>query len=74
MMHRNLDRRVEALVKVGSEDVKARVREFLDLALSDNFSAWTLRADGSWVRLTPGENEVIDMQSELTQRATARRA
>jgi len=48
MMERNLDRRVEALVDVTSEDVRARLREILEVVLADDELAWELSADGSW--------------------------
>ncbi len=70
MMHRNLDRRVEVLAGVGSEQIKAELRAFLELALSDNYSAWNLQQDGSWLRETPPEEgPVIDLQQELMKRA-----
>ena len=70
MMHRNLDRRVEALVKVKREEVRRRLRSVLDLALEDNTTAWALQPDGSWSRLAPtnGEPEV-SQQVELMRRA-----
>jgi len=49
MMHRNLDRRVEALVRVDDRDHRARLRGILDLAIGDG-TAWELRADASWER------------------------
>jgi polyphosphate kinase len=49
MMHRNLDRRVEVLVRVDDAGHRARLREILDRAVADP-TAWSLRADGSWSR------------------------
>ncbi|HUB71400.1 MAG TPA: polyphosphate kinase 1 [Acidimicrobiales bacterium] len=48
MMERNLDRRVEALVDVTSEEVRARLREILEVVLADDELAWELSGDGSW--------------------------
>jgi polyphosphate kinase len=48
MMHRNLDRRVEALVKVQAPELKQRLKKILDLAFADNRSAWTLDEHGQW--------------------------
>ena len=42
MMQRNLDRRVEALAAVKSPELREQLKLVLDLALSDNASAWTL--------------------------------
>jgi polyphosphate kinase len=53
MMHRNLDRRVEALVRVDDADHRARLRDILDLAIGDG-TAWELRAGGSWERRSDG--------------------
>jgi polyphosphate kinase len=48
LMHRNLDRRVEVLVKVPSEDNTAQLAELLDLAFADTTFAWELGPDGDW--------------------------
>jgi polyphosphate kinase len=52
MMHRNLDRRVEALVRVQSPELKERLKKVLDLAFSDTRSAWTLDGNGDCIRPT----------------------
>jgi polyphosphate kinase len=49
MMHRNLDRRVEVLVRIGDPDHRARLRGVLELALTDG-TAWKLGPDGTWTR------------------------
>jgi polyphosphate kinase len=72
MMHRNLDRRVETLVRIRSDAVKEKLTQILDVALSDNSSAWNLSPDGSWVKLAPDTGEdVVDLQSTLTERSGA---
>jgi polyphosphate kinase len=48
MMERNLDRRVEALVDVTSEEIQVRLREILEVVLADDELAWELAADGTW--------------------------
>ena len=48
MMHRNLDRRVEALVRVTSPELRERLKTVLDLAFADDCLAWTLDAHGEW--------------------------
>jgi polyphosphate kinase len=50
LMHRNLDRRVEVLVQVPSEDNVTQVCDLLDLAFADSTSAWELGPAGEWVR------------------------
>ncbi len=57
MMHRNLDRRVETLVKVERPDLKERIRTLLETARSDNSSSWNLDSQGRWspLEVPPGE-------------------
>jgi len=50
MMHRNLDRRVEALVQITAEKHKARLKGILDDSVSDLFSTWKLDNENTWVR------------------------
>ena len=57
MMDRNLDRRVEALVPIEQEDLKARLAEIMRIDLEDRELAWELAADGVWSRVKgPGLN------------------
>jgi polyphosphate kinase len=62
MMHRNLDRRVEALVRVHGADHRSRLRSVLSLAVDDP-TAWRLGPDGNWSRGEPagrsGMQEVL---------------
>jgi polyphosphate kinase len=48
MMHRNLDRRVEALVRVTSPELRERLKAVLDLAFAEDCLAWTLDQHGEW--------------------------
>ncbi len=50
MMHRNLDRRIETLIRVHGPDQQDELSAMLDLAFSSRVSAWTLDADGTWER------------------------
>jgi polyphosphate kinase len=50
MMHRNLDRRVEALVKVADPAHGTRLRELIALGMDDGTSSWWLSGDGTWTR------------------------
>jgi polyphosphate kinase len=70
LMHRNLDRRVEVLCQVSDTQAKKQLREFLDLALDTDTSAWELEPDGRWVR-SGGKNS-IDFQELLMKRLAAR--
>ncbi len=49
MMHRNLDRRVEVLVRL-PEASRDEVRRLLDLAFAPTTQAWELHPDGEWKR------------------------
>ena len=50
MMQRNLDRRVESLVRIESEKHKERLKGILDDSMSDQYSTWKLTDDNQWVR------------------------
>ena len=47
LMHRNLDRRVEALVRLGTEHA-AQVSGLIDMGFDDSTKAWIGQPDGSW--------------------------
>ena len=69
MMHRNLDRRVEVLVRVDDARSRARLRDILDAAMHDT-SAWQLRGDGSWERRATN-GDAAPLQETLMSRANA---
>jgi polyphosphate kinase len=48
MMHRNLDRRVEVLVRLPSAELIDQVGSLLDLAFDADTGAWVLDSDGAW--------------------------
>jgi polyphosphate kinase len=48
VMPRNLDKRVEAMLRVTEPRVRARLDEVLDLNLADDVLAWSLDSDGTW--------------------------
>jgi polyphosphate kinase len=50
MMHRNLDRRVEVLVRLSEPDHVRSVTEMFELAMSEQVSAWALEQNGNWRR------------------------
>jgi polyphosphate kinase len=54
-MPRNLDRRVETVTPVEDRALHPRLRALLETCLADNRQAWELRADGSYVQRTPGD-------------------
>ncbi|WP_459737816.1 RNA degradosome polyphosphate kinase [Streptomyces sp. E-15] len=50
MMHRNLDRRIEALVRVVDPGHRAALNRLLDTGMSDTTASWHLGPDGEWTR------------------------
>ena len=50
MMHRNLDRRVEVLVRLSEPDHVKSILEMFELAMSEQVSSWTLESNGNWIR------------------------
>ncbi|MER5626610.1 RNA degradosome polyphosphate kinase [Streptosporangium sp. NPDC001682] len=60
MMRRNIERRVEVLVKVASQQQRNYLSGLLDRAMSDDTATWWLNPDGTWVR-HPGD----DLQTYL---------
>jgi polyphosphate kinase len=72
MMPRNLDRRVEALAIVKSPELRQQLKLVLNLALSDNSSAWTLDRHGRWNKVQPAADEPrLAFQEELMKHPAA---
>ena len=69
LMHRNLDRRVESLVRIERPAHKASLQEIFDLSLSDETSSWHQDQD-TWKRVSKNSNgEVLqDLQSLYIKR------
>jgi polyphosphate kinase len=69
MMHRNLDRRVEALVKLVQTDHIKDLKDIMDLAMSEKVATWILDREGQWQRRSVDDegNQLPDMQDELMQ-------
>lgn len=65
-MNRNLFRRVEQMAPLEDPRIRERVmREAFEIYLADNTHTWTLEADGSYRRLTPGSDEPVNAQIQL---------
>ncbi len=69
LMHRNLDRRVEVLVRVPTPEHISQLGQLLETSVSDDTKSWHLGADGTWT-LHPG----VDLQTTLTDQARSRRS
>jgi polyphosphate kinase len=70
VMHRNLDRRVEALVRIDSEKHKERLKSILDDSVSDVYSTWKLSGDNKWIRSSrspEGEN-LVNFQDHFIEK------
>ena len=67
MMHRNLDRRVEALVRITDTDHLRELDEVFELAMSAETSSWSLDSSGEWVRNSRDDSgaPLRDMQNVL---------
>ncbi|MGO3140681.1 MAG: RNA degradosome polyphosphate kinase [Galactobacter sp.] len=79
MMHRNLDRRVEALVALSNAEDKADLLTLLDTYLDAGTASWHLAVDGTWTRhhLDQDGEALMDIQEYLLrsrERAAARRS
>jgi polyphosphate kinase len=76
MMHRNLDRRVEAMVRLRSPQHIAELSGLLDLGFDDGMTSWHLESDGSWVRhaVGPDGEPLRDVQQVLIQRRRRRKS
>ena len=57
-MTRNLDRRVESLVRIETPELRDRLVRILDVCLADNAQARLLRADGVYVFCRPGRSSL----------------
>jgi polyphosphate kinase len=50
MMHRNLDRRVEALVRLRDPEHLRALTDMVDVSMDDGTASWHLDPDGAWAR------------------------
>ncbi|TDL45025.1 RNA degradosome polyphosphate kinase [Microbacterium oleivorans] len=75
MMHRNLDRRVEALVRVMEPAHVSELLALFDLAMDDGTSSWHLGAEGEWTRhhLAADGTPLVDLQEKTMSDVLRRR-
>ena len=75
MMHRNLDRRVEALVRLTDPRHLADLRSLMDRGMSDEYMHWKLGGDGRWMRhhVDAEGVELADLQAALIEMHAKRR-
>jgi polyphosphate kinase len=67
LMHRNLDRRVETLIRITSPEEVEELINYIDFQMADTTSSWHMQADGSYVRHSTDENgkPLVDCQEAL---------
>lgn len=56
-MERNLMHRVEICFPILSARLQARIRNDLQIYLTDNYQSWELQPDGNYILNTPGKDE-----------------
>jgi polyphosphate kinase len=75
MMHRNLDRRVEALVRLVDPRHISDLKALMSFGMSDEVSSWHLSGDGRWTRhCTDVDGKgLLELQGTLIENNTKRR-
>jgi polyphosphate kinase len=74
MMHRNLDRRVEALVRIVAPAQITELNDLFSLAMSDQTSSWWLDGDGVWTRhATDADGKILADIQDKTMASVQRR-
>ncbi|MBT1035310.1 RNA degradosome polyphosphate kinase [Canibacter sp. lx-45] len=56
LMHRNLSRRVEVLVRIESSEQKQRLAKLFEIAFNSEVDLWELQVDNSWARVASDKN------------------
>ena len=74
LMHRNLDRRVEALVRIVAPEQIDELIKYVDLQMADSPASWHMQADGTYVRHCKDEEgrPLVDSQEYLIKKHTRR--
>lgn len=75
LMHRNLDRRVETLVRITDPDAITELLDLLVVSMADTTSSWHLQSDDRWERhaIDPDGAPLTDLQALLVARHSRRR-
>jgi polyphosphate kinase len=75
MMHRNLDRRVEALVRLNDPAHLNEIEELFDLAMSDDTASWRLDVTGLWTHhsLSAAGTPLQDAQAVTMREISSRK-
>ncbi|PJM74104.1 RNA degradosome polyphosphate kinase [Bifidobacterium primatium] len=75
LMHRNLDRRVEALVRITAPEQIEELIKYVDFQMADTTSSWHMQPDGTYVRHSRDAEgkPLVDSQEALIKKHTRRR-
>jgi len=70
LMHRNLDRRVEALVRVTAPEQIDELIKYMDLQMADSTMSWHMQPDGTYVLHTKDDEgrPLVDSQEYLIRK------
>ena len=70
LMHRNLDRRVEALVRVTAPEQIDGLIKYVDLQMADSTMSWRMQPDGTYVLHTKDDEgrPLVDSQEYLIRK------
>ena len=70
LMHRNLDRRVEALVRITAPEQIDDLIKYIDLQMADSTLSWHMQPDGSYVLHTTDDEgrPLVDSQEFLIRK------
>ncbi|WP_084039759.1 RNA degradosome polyphosphate kinase [Demequina sp. NBRC 110053] len=76
LMHRNLDRRIETLITIASEQQREFLLNNISMAMSPDYIGWELGSDGAWTRSDTAEDgtRLKDLQATYIKRQPKRRA
>ncbi len=75
IMHRNLDRRIETLVRLTAPAHLEEIDWLFNLAMSEKTAAWWLNESGEWMRfnVTDTGKHLQDLQDVVMRRISARK-
>ena len=70
LMHRNLDRRVEALVRITAPEQVQELIDYVDLQMADSTMSWHMQPDGTYVLHTKDDEgrPLVDSQEYLIRK------
>ena len=75
LMNRNLDRRIETLIRVDDQAHIERINQLLDVYNSSDIKRWQMDNQGNWTHIDVSEqgNALVDIQEQLMEVTRGRR-